>query len=89
MTPEEKALEVFLKNGTWREYYEKAPSDACRKAIAGEFVRSMVSPCGAEYSREALEAPLTLADWEYLYRRCGSNPRKGFIARKMAELRGS
>ena len=89
MTPEEKALEVFLKNDAWREYYEKAPSDACRKAIAGEFVRSMVSPYSAEYNREKLEAPLTLEDWEWLYRWCGSNPRKGFIARKIEKLRES
>ena len=86
MTPKEKALEMFLKNDAWREYYEKAPSDACRRAIEGEFVRSMGSPYSDEYSREKLEAPLTLEDWKWLYRWCGNNPRKGYIAGKIEEL---
>ena len=86
LTIGEKALATFLKNDSWREYYEQAPSDACRKCIEGEFVRSLYSNCGEEYSKERLEAPLCLADWKWLYKWCGNNPRKGFIARKIAEL---
>ncbi len=88
MTLGEKALTVYLKNESWKEYYEKAPSDACRKAIEGEFVRSQYSEFGAEYGKEALESALDLADWQWLYKWCGNNPRKAFIAGKIRELGG-
>ena len=86
MTLGEKALDIYLKNDSWKEYYEKAPSDACRRAITGEFVRSLNRVYGAEYSKEVLEAPLGLEDWKWLYRWCGSNPRKSYIAERIAEL---
>ncbi len=88
MTLGEKALETFLKNDSWKEYYEKAPSEACRKAIEGEFVRSLNSEYGEEYSRETLERTLALEDWKWLYEWCGNNPRKAFIAGKIRELGG-
>ena len=84
----EKALEVFLANDNWKEYYEQAPSDACRKAIEGEFVRSLNRLYGAEYSREALEAALGPEDWQWLYKWSGNNPQKGYIARKIRESGG-
>ena len=88
MTQGEKALEIFLENETWRAYYDGAPSPACGKAIEGECVRSLNRLYGAEYAKEALEAALGLEDWQYLYRHCKASPRKGFIARKIAELGG-
>lgn len=88
MTLGDKALETFLQNDAWREYYEQAPSDACRRAIKGEFVRSLNRIYGAEYRKEALEADLTLEDWCWLYRWCGNNPRRGYIARKIRALGG-
>ena len=87
MTPGEKALAVFLKNATWRRYYEEAPSDACRKAIEGEFVRSLNAEYPPEYNRQILEAPLTLADWEWLDKWCGNNPRKKFIAQQKSRFK--
>lgn len=88
MTMAEKALETFLKSDSWREYYEQAPSDACRKAIQGEFVRSLNKVYGAEYRREALEENLTLEDWIWLYKWCGNNIRKGRIAGIIRDLGG-
>jgi len=84
----DKALETFLKNEAWRRYYEQAPSDACRKAIKGQFVRSLYKLYGAEYRKEALEAGLSLEDWLWLYKWCGNNPEKGNIAGKIRELGG-
>lgn len=88
MTLGEKALQVFLQNEAWKEYYDGAPSEACRRAIEGEFVRSLNRLYGAEYTREALEAALGPEDWQYLYRHCPGGPRKAFLARKIAELGG-
>ena len=88
MTMGEKALETFLTNEKWKEYYEKAPSDACRKAIEGEFVRSLNRMYSMAYDRDRLEAALGLEDWQWLYKWCGNNPRKGKIARKIAEMGG-
>ena len=88
MTMGEKALETFLANEKWKEYYEKAPSDACRKAIEGEFVRSLNRMYSMAYDRDRLEAALRLEDWQWLYKWCGNNPRKGKIARKIAEMGG-
>ena len=88
MTQGEKALNTFLANEKWKEYYEKAPSDACRKAIEGEFVRSLYPLYSVEYRKEALEEDLNLEDWQWLYRWCGNNPRKGYIAGKIRELGG-
>ena len=88
MTIGEKALETFLANEKWKEYYEMAPSDACRKAIEGEFVRSLNRMYSMAYDRDRLEAALGLEDWQWLYKWCGNNPRKGKIARKIAEMGG-
>ena len=49
-------MDCVLKNASWREYYDKAPSDSCRKAIEGEFVRSLKTDYGLEYEKEKLEA---------------------------------
>ena len=59
MTIGEKALETFLANEKWKEYYEMAPSDACRKAIEGEFVRSLNRMYSMAYDRDRLEAART------------------------------
>ena len=88
MTQGEEALKVFLKNASWREYYEKAPSDACRKAIEGEFVRSLNTDYGTAYEKGKLEAVLGPEDWKWLYRWCGNNRRKQYIARKIEETGG-
>ena len=86
MTLGEKALNQFLKNDSWKTYYEQAPSKACRKCIEGEFVRSLYSDYGSEYDKDQLEEPLDLEDWRWLYKWCGNNPRKAFIANRISEL---
>ena len=86
MTLGEKALDQYPKNESWKEYYEKAPSDACKRCIEGEFVRSLFQDYGSEYDKDKLEATLDLEDWRWLYKWCGNNPRKGLIAEKIAEL---
>ena len=88
MTQGEKALKIFLANESWREYYENAPSEACRKAIEGEFVRSLNRLYAAEYAKEPLEEALSPEDWQWLYRRRPGQPGKGSIARKIRELGG-
>ena len=84
MTMGEKALQVFLQNESWRAYYEQAPSEACKKVIEGEFVRSLNRLYSAEYTKEALEAHLSPEDWQYLYDHCAGGPRKAYLAQKVS-----
>ena len=84
------SLELFLKNPFWREYYEKAPSEACRKYIKLDFVYSTYfGPENINELSEACEKEFTLKDWEYLCRYAGNNPFRGKCRAKIRELGGT
>ena len=91
-TEMERILGKWLRNPSWREYYEEAPSDRCRELIALEF---MYSDDAYDDDQEILgemrrvEETLGLADWQHLYRYCGNNPRKKIIHDRIVELGGA
>lgn len=91
-TEKERILRKWLRNPSWREYYEEAPSDRCRELITLEF---MYSDDAYDDDQEILremrrvEETLGLADWQHLYRYCGNNPRKKRIHDRIVELGGA
>ena len=84
-------LEETMENPFWAEYYNKAPSDRCREFIALEFYNSEYEDEETGAAMDAIEDEMDIDDLRHLYRYCGNNPRKGILARKIAdrEDRGS
>ena len=88
MTAKERCLKEWLENPSWRECYESAPSEQCRELIALEFMYSDRQTDALVRQMERAEEKLALADWQYLYRYCGNNPRKKVIHDRIAALGG-
>ena len=82
----EKALEQFLKNDYWKEYYDTAPSDECREYIKREFVGSIYPDAGEEGNARALEPTLSADDWRHLLKYAGNNMFRPYCKKKIAEL---
>ena len=80
-------LNEWLKNPSWREYYEKAPSEKCREVIALEFAYSELETEEILGELEAAEKELALEDWQYLYR-YAHGPEKKRIHDRIVELGG-
>ncbi len=81
------ALKRFLKNDGWREEYENAPTEQCKRHMALIFYRSVFYDADDyKEEKEALEASFGLEDWKYLYRHAGKNPFKLLCKRKIREL---
>ena len=80
-------LNEWLKNPSWREYYEKAPSEKCREVIGLEFVYSELETEEILEELEAAEKELALEDWQYLYR-YAHGPEKKRIHDRIVELGG-
>ena len=81
-------LNEWLENPSWREYYEKAPSEKCREVIALEFVYSELETEEILEELEAAEKELGLEDWQYLYKCAGTSPEKKRIHDRIVELGG-
>lgn len=84
------ALEKILKNQYWREYYETAPTSACKRHIELEFYYSYYIgsiPDYDEFKNEInkLEKEFNKADWLHLLRYCGHNPKKIYYMKKAEE----
>ena len=80
-------LNEWLENPSWREYYEKAPSEKCREVIALEFAYSELETEEILGELEAAEKELALEDWQYLYR-YAHGPEKKRIHDRIVELGG-
>lgn len=85
------ALTEFCKNPYWKEKYDNAPSEDCKRYIALGFYYSDnlgEIPDYEEYKaeREKLEEKFTKDDWQYLYKYEGNNPRKSYYKKKMDEM---
>jgi len=78
--------EEWIENPYWAKYYEEAPSKECKQYIALEFYYSDTEDEEAAEAMDKLEPKLSLNDWKHLYAYCANNPRKGVIAKKIAEL---
>ncbi len=82
------ALVSWLENPFWREYYELAPSEACRQLVTLEFLYSEYETEEICLAMDAVEEELALADWQHLYRYCGINPRRKKIHDRIIALGG-
>lgn len=82
-----RALDSFLKNDSWREEYENAPTDKCKRYIALSFYWSTYFDAD-DYKdeEESLKASFGLEDWRYLYCHSSPNPFKAFCKSKIREL---
>ncbi len=69
-----RALRLFLKNDYWREYYETAPDDLCRRYIELEFADSVTDIPEISEARRAMYDKLELQDWIHLEKYAGNNP---------------
>ena len=80
-----KELAEWLENPAWAAYYHGAPSERCREFIALEFRYSDYEEDEDAEKMDRIEETLDVTDLKYLMRFCGNNPRKGVLARKIAE----
>lgn len=80
-------LDEWLENPAWKEYFDTAPSDACRTEIALEFWYSEHESDAAVAALEEWEEELSLEDWQHLYRYCGNNPRKEKIHDRIMDIK--
>ena len=81
----QKNLEEWLKNPYWAEYYRGAPSDRCREFIALEFYNSEEEDEEVGEAMDEIEEQMNAEELRHLMNYCGNNPRKGILARKIAE----
>lgn len=81
----QKNLEEWLKNPYWAEYYRSAPSDRCRQFIALEFYCSEYEDGEVGEVMDEIEERMNAEELRHLMNYCGNNPRKGILARKIAE----
>ena len=82
----EKNLEEWLENPFWRGYYEQAPSEKCREFIALEFCYSEYEEEETAEAMDRIEENLGIEDLRHLLKYVGHNPRKGYLAKRIAEL---
>ena len=87
-TKTQKSLKEFCENPYWKEYYDSAPSIACKRYIElGFYYSSYLGQISDydEYKKETdkLETEFSGDDWEYLYRHCANNPRKAYYKSKI------
>ena len=82
----QKNLQEWLQNPSWAEYYRSAPSDRCRQFIALEFHYSETEDEEAGEAMDAIEKQMNAEELRHLMKYCGNNPRKGILARKIAEM---
>ena len=80
-------LNEWLENPSWREYFEKAPSEKCREVIVLEFVYSELEEEKILEELDAAEKELVVEDWQYLYKHAHV-PEKKRIHDRIVELGG-
>ena len=88
-----KAIGAFLKNESWRNEYENAPSDLCRQYYGLCFYYSAEAMKGHEDIaneisgvKSSVEQKLGLEDLRYLYKKWGNNPQKARFRKRIEEL---
>ena len=70
-----KAVDAYIKNPTWKAYYNGAPSETCKEFIALEFCYSLdIDADAALKQSKALESKLSKEDWAHLYKYAGNTP---------------
>ena len=86
------AVEFFTENNDfYKEKYENAPSEECKKKIALGFYFSTFWDDAHEDEdffrlSDEIDDKLTLEDWEYLLKYQGNNPGRAKIKQRIREL---
>lgn len=84
------ALDEYMKNPAWAEYYKNAPSDACKKYIRFTWYRSKYDePEDVEEFkriRDGYWKELGVKDWEYLRDTHPGSPFVKLCNQKIKEL---
>ena len=62
-----KNLREWLQNPSWKEYFEKSPSDLCKDYIALMFYASETEDEEVFEEMDAMERKLSQEDLKYLY----------------------
>ena len=78
-------LDEYMGNPYWAEYYHSAPSDRCREFIALEFYYSEYEDEETGAAMDGIEEQMNAEELRHLMKHCGNNPRKGILARRIAE----
>ena len=82
----QSTLQDWLRNPSWKEYYDEAPSDRCREFIALEFYYSDTEDEKAAQEMDRIEAELNVEDLQHLAKYAGNNPRKAALLRRIETL---
>lgn len=85
-----KGSEEILRKSILKEYYETAPTGACKRYIELEFYYSDYRGQIPDYDElkkesDSLEEEFVRADWAHLYKYCANNPKKVYYKNKMEE----
>lgn len=85
----QKAVEEFRKNPYWREYYDNAPTENCKRYVALEFyIGEYLDLQSPREEIMKLREIMTLQDFVHLYKYVGHNPLKGLYRGKIVALGG-
>lgn len=85
----QQTMDLYLQNEGWKETYENAPSDSCKKFLRLSFYKSQNGePSGDEYIevRDEIYSELGVEDWAYLEKSFGNSPFRATCRKKLAEL---
>lgn len=89
-----QAVELFLQNPYWREYYDGVPTECLKEWVGYQFLLSREAESLEPGSQEEvvaamkrLEEEFTVEEWEYIYKYTGNNPYKATVQRKIEALR--
>ena len=87
-----KSLEKYLKNPSWKERYENAPSKECKDYWAYTFYYSAYFDPNAEDASDFEELKnyyydrLSVEDWKYIRDNIGNSPFVVYINQRIKEL---
>ena len=84
------SLNEAIKNPYWREYYETAPSEYCKRYIQLKFYFSEYLGNIPDYDEfkaacDRLENCFTKKDWQHLLKHCANNPRRTYYRNKLQQ----
>ena len=85
----EEAIRTYMENDFWREVYEGAPSDVCKRYFRLSFYSSLYNEPKDEERKEMREriySKLDVADWKYLKKVHPSSPFTKLCDDKIVEL---
>ena len=85
-----KSITEYCKNPFWKELYDNAPSEECKRYVALGFYYSDNVGNISDYEeykaeRDKLEEKFLKEDWQHLYKYEGNNPCKAYYKSKFSE----